>query len=71
MNENVFESLDEVFRNVKNGTLLVLEHAHAPNLVYNILGEVFSKDTPHERNRHESLLKFEFDCYEVFLAGEK
>ena len=71
MNENIFESLDEIFRNIKNGSLLVLEHAHAPYLINNILRKEFSKDTPHEGNCLESLLKFEFDCYEVFLAGEK
>ena len=71
VNEYIFESLDEIFRDVKHGSLLILEHAHAPYLVYNILSEVLSKDAPYEGDRHESLLKFEFDCYEVFLAGEK
>jgi hypothetical protein len=71
MNEYIFESLDEIFRDIKHGSLLVLEHAHAPYLVNNVLCEVFPKDTPHEGDCHESLLKFEFDCYEVFLAGEK
>jgi hypothetical protein len=71
VNENIFESLDEIFRDVKHRSLLILEHAHAPDLVNNILSKVFSKDTPHEGDCLESLLKFEFDCYEVFLAGEK
>ncbi len=71
MDKNIFESLDEIFWDIKHRTLLVLEHSHSPNLIHDVLSEEFPKDSPHEGYCLESLLKFEFDCYKVFLSSKK
>ena len=69
MNENVFESLDVFFRDIKNCTLLVLEHTHSSYVVNDVLCEEFSQDAPHKGDRLESLLEFELYCDEIFLAS--
>jgi len=71
VNENVFESLDVFFGNIENCALLVLVHAHASDVVDDVLCEEFPQDAPHERDRLESLLEFELYCDEIFLSGEQ
>lgn len=68
MIEDIFESLDEFFRDIEHGTLLILVHAHASDVVDDVLCEELPQDAPHKRDCLESLLKFELYCDEIFLA---
>ena len=71
MVKNVIETLDVLLRDIEDGALLVLEHAHSSDAGVDVLSEELSEDAPNVGNSHELLLKLDFNCDEVLLAGQK
>lgn len=71
MLENVLKSFDVFFGNIKNSTVLFLEHSHTSDAVNDFLGKEFSDDTPHVGNTIKGSLQFDFNCNEILLSCEQ
>jgi hypothetical protein len=71
MIEDIVESLYELFRYIKDCTLLVLKHPHSANAVSDVLSKEFPENAPNIRDSHESLLKLYLNCDKVLLASKQ
>jgi len=71
MVEDVVEPLDMIFGDIKNGSLLVLEHPHAADAVGDVLGEELPEDAPDIGDGHEALVELYLDGNEVLLPSQQ